>query len=367
MQELYEPLWEDLYLVLKARGQAIQGIWIADAAHQGMSGILNDGKLGNDPSWADHPRDLLHMINHFRKEMSRPLIGIGHSMGGCHLVDLSLIHPRLLSTLILIDPVIQASAAVPVYSSQNFSRQSTFRRDMWPSRSEAVSSMTRSKFYQAWDSRVLNQWIKYGLRDLPTATYPSSIDSSKPDGDKPVTLATSKHQEVFTYVRPIFDEKHFPGKQATKRITHPDLDPMFAPEPPFYNAGPIKAFANLPYVRPSALYIFGGRSALSSPDLRKQKMERTGTGVGGSGGKKEGRVKEVLLEDAGHLIPMENVGGVVHASAEWVIEELENWRASEEDWGKRWAAMSRSDKTMISEEWREKIGGDPRGKTTEKL
>ena len=33
-------------------------------------------------SWYDHPRDLLHMINHFRKEMPRPLVGIGHSMGG---------------------------------------------------------------------------------------------------------------------------------------------------------------------------------------------------------------------------------------------------------------------------------------------
>ena len=36
-------------------------------------------------SWADHPRDLLHIINHFRKEMPRPLVGIGHSMGGNHL------------------------------------------------------------------------------------------------------------------------------------------------------------------------------------------------------------------------------------------------------------------------------------------
>ena len=25
------------------------------------------------------------MINYFRKEMHRPLVGIGHSMGGCHL------------------------------------------------------------------------------------------------------------------------------------------------------------------------------------------------------------------------------------------------------------------------------------------
>jgi len=30
--------------------------------------------------WFDHSRDLLHMVNHFRKDMVGPLIGIGHSM-----------------------------------------------------------------------------------------------------------------------------------------------------------------------------------------------------------------------------------------------------------------------------------------------
>lgn len=35
--------------------------------------------------WDDHTRDLLHIINHFRKEMPRPLVGVGHSMGGTQL------------------------------------------------------------------------------------------------------------------------------------------------------------------------------------------------------------------------------------------------------------------------------------------
>ena len=33
-------------------------------------------------SWMDHARDLLLMINHFREQMPRPLVGIGHSFGG---------------------------------------------------------------------------------------------------------------------------------------------------------------------------------------------------------------------------------------------------------------------------------------------
>lgn len=37
-------------------------------------------------SWFDHPRDLLHFINMKRNEMPRPIVGIGHSMGGAHLL-----------------------------------------------------------------------------------------------------------------------------------------------------------------------------------------------------------------------------------------------------------------------------------------
>lgn len=47
-QELYEPLWEDIYARSKSNGFRIRGIWIADTAMQGASGILNEQLLGND-------------------------------------------------------------------------------------------------------------------------------------------------------------------------------------------------------------------------------------------------------------------------------------------------------------------------------
>ena len=84
-KELYEPLWDDLHGRLAEQKLRIRGIWISDVAQQGASGVINEELLGNDPSWSDHPRDLLHLINLKRKEMPRPLIGIGHSMGGNHL------------------------------------------------------------------------------------------------------------------------------------------------------------------------------------------------------------------------------------------------------------------------------------------
>ena len=36
---------------------------------------------GDKASWFDNSRDLLNMINHFRAEMPRPIMGLGHSAG----------------------------------------------------------------------------------------------------------------------------------------------------------------------------------------------------------------------------------------------------------------------------------------------
>ena len=84
-KELYEPLWDDLLARSAKHGFRIRSIWIADVAHQGQSSIVNESLLGNEPSWHDHSRDLLHLINVKRDEMPRPIIGVGHSMGGNQL------------------------------------------------------------------------------------------------------------------------------------------------------------------------------------------------------------------------------------------------------------------------------------------
>ena len=47
-KELYEPFWDDLYERLRAKGRGVRGIWIADIASQGQSGILNEEILGPD-------------------------------------------------------------------------------------------------------------------------------------------------------------------------------------------------------------------------------------------------------------------------------------------------------------------------------
>ena len=97
-------------------------------------------------------------------------------------------------------------------------------------------------------------------------------------------------------------------------------------------------------------------------------METTGIGVGGSGGAKEGRVKEVVLDGVGHLIPMIVPKACAQRAMEWLASELQKWLGEEETWTKEWQAVEKAKRRVLSEEYKKMIGGNPRAKTTaEKL
>lgn len=321
------------------------------------------------------------MVNTFRAQMPRPIIGVGHSMGGAQLAFLSLLHPRLFETLVLIDPVIQRMVSITGNVSPALA--SALRRDRWPSREEAAKSMLRNKFYQAWDSRVFERWIQHGLRDLPTPLFPDdrttpgpvpaavSTEPSTtpaPAAPTPVTLTTTKHQEVMTFLRPNFAFREgvdtepdstqctLANPNAINRRTHPDLVPVAVPQAPFYRGESMFVFTQLPHIRPSVLYIFGSQSFLTlDPVQIQEKMELTGSGVWGSGGAKEGRVANIMVQGAGHLIPMEKVGESAEHVARWVGKEMARWweneRASEAEWGGKKGV----ERTVLTERYVEEL------------
>lgn len=287
-------------------------------------------------------------------------------------------HPRLLHSLVLLDPVIQRQATLP--GSRSFhtagrnipttTQLSTYRRDIWPSREAAAESFKRNPFYKAWDPRVLDRWVKYGLRDLPTAIHPLDDDknSDKNGKDRPVTLTTTLHQEVFTFSRPNYDGD--PAKNLpVNRLTHPDLDPSSSTSRggsssyPFYRPEPARLFSQLPHLRPSVLYIFAGKSDMCVPKMRADKLNNTGTGVGGSGGVAAGRVREVFLEDFGHLLAQEAVNECAEAAAEWFGRELRRWRGEERELGewRGWSRRSQVEKMTVDEEWRRHVPPPVRG------
>ncbi|CAG8876346.1 unnamed protein product [Penicillium nalgiovense] len=323
-KELYEPLWEEIYSRSKQNGMRIRSIWMADVAQEGQSSVINEDSLGNDPSWFDHPRDLLHLINAKRAEMPRPIVGIGHSMGGAHLTQLCLMHPRLIHTLILLDPVIQRQTTqLDSLGLQKNKREiakttqlSTHRRDIWPSRQTAAEGFRRSPFYQAWDPRVLSRWIEY----------------------------------VFTFSRPNYT--NIPNStKPVNRVTHPDLDATHQDSYPFYRPEPARIFSQLPFLRPSVLYIFAGKSDMCLPAMRADKLANTGTGLGGSGGVAAGRVRDVFLEDFGHLLAQEAVNECADAAVSWLAPEIRRWCAEEESFRAAWSQKSKIEKVTVDAEW----------------
>lgn len=312
-------------------------------------------------------------------------------MGGAQLTYLSLLHPRLFESLILVDPVIQRMVSLSGNVSPAFA--SSQRRDRWPSREEAAKAMLRNKFYQAWDPRVFERWIQYGLRDLPTKLYPESSATPgplpaavsaeptlTPTAPKPkeVTLTTTKHQEVMTFLRPNFPfregdkepssaEYSDSNPTAINRRTHPDLYPGPHSQAPFYRGESIMVFHQLPHLRPSVLYVFGSTSFLTAePQNIEDKMAMTGVGVGGSGGVKEGRVAQVTVQDAGHLIPMEKVEESATHAATWIGQEMNRWRANEKLTEEEWGTRKGIDRSVLTERFQEELRGTVKGKIPER-
>jgi pimeloyl-ACP methyl ester carboxylesterase len=296
-------------------------------------------------------------------------------------VTLSLMHPRLFHSLVLLDPTIQRQSTQsdePKESNaytQNESGYtptttllSTYRRDIWPSRQAAAESFKRSAFYQKWNPRVLDRWIKYGLRELPTAIYPlddgtttkdqratAQSDTKHDGGSRPVTLSTTRHQEVFTFSRPNYDYNPVTNRPVST-LTHPDLNPLGENAYPFYRPEPIQIFEHLPNLRPSVLYVFGGDSDLSIPILRDSKLKYTGIGTGGSGGVAAKRVRSIVLEGVGHLVAQEAVEKCAAAAAEFLGTELRRWQVEDAAFQVQWNKKSKVQKTTIDEKWLKMLG-----------
>lgn len=228
------------------------------------------------------------------------------------------------------------------------------RRDIWPSRSAAEEKFRSNKAFQKWDHRVLEKYLKYGLRELPTELYPEIPSDSQ---DTPVTLQTTKAQEQYNYIRPTYHDDRYllQENELWQDFSPEDLEDE--PDPGSFARAENKVFfRKLPEVRPSVLYMYGTESEVSTPEGRKARMDITGTGSGGSGGAAaKGRVKEVGIE-CGHLVPFERTTDSADACVEFLSEELGRWDREDQNRRQRWERLSRRERVDINDLWREKLG-----------
>ena len=226
-------------------------------------------------------------------------------------------HPRLLSTLILIEPVILDEGS----GGPNPALPSTLRRDIWDARAKAEASLRKA--FATWDQRALDRFLEYGLRAVPTALYDTS--RTKHIASDAVTLTTSKHQEAWAYAQINFE----PKQSGLDRLLLPDWDPVI--ELPQLAARPecLITMRNLPYIRPSVLYVFGGKSPLSLPKFQDKKVRMTGIGIGGNGGVAEAKVEKAVLQGSGHLVVFEKPDESANVTAGWIKKWLEQWMTEE--------------------------------------
>lgn len=247
-------------------------------------------------------------------------------------------HPRLLHSLALIEPVAFSWGAPP----QRFPiiQLALQQRDLWPTADAGALALAKSPVYRSWDPRCLALHTRHALRPTPTPLYPSApssasaLDASGAGGGGAVTLTTTRHQDAFSLHRANFDGVGTltgpSPPSALQRLTHVDAgatDPAF--NAPFYRPEVKAAFDMLPALRPACLFVHGAKSPHAAPAVRAEKMRVTGTAVGGSGGVAAGRVSERVCEGAGHFLPLEKVDWTADEVGGWLIREAERWRGEE--------------------------------------
>lgn len=262
-----------------------------------------------------------------------------------------MLHPRLFTSLSLIEPVISPD----VFTGQGpiLGIVSLKRKDTWTSKSEAIKAARKS--YKRWDKRVLDRWIDNGYRELSFSAVPAS---DNPQTDRPVKLASSKYHEVMQYLRPNPLDYKPVGQYEVDDTSSPHHDHLLYPDiigpshatSPFYRYEPIMAWQMLKHIRPAVLYLHGDSSPIASPEVLAKMLNRTGTGVGGNGGVRESRVQQRILKGS-HQLPLEKVAETAAVVGPWIGQSAQSWKDDEARLDEGWAQQSMSERLKAMDNW----------------
>ena len=109
------------------------------------------------------------------RDFEKPVIGLGHSLGGILHLLVSIENPQLYKQIILLDaPIIgrSSSSGIRVLKVLNLmdrfssSRMTRSRRNLWKSREEAYAHFKAKPKFAAFDHDVLRDYIEYGTIEI---------------------------------------------------------------------------------------------------------------------------------------------------------------------------------------------------------
>ena len=103
------------------------------------------------------------------KQISKPTIAVGHSMGGAALVMAALEAPQLFRALILYEPIIFPSAIREIAKKNSgaspLAEGARRRRKTFASRAEAFANYASKPPMNAFDPRSLQAFVDHGFKD----------------------------------------------------------------------------------------------------------------------------------------------------------------------------------------------------------
>ncbi|GAA6060001.1 hypothetical protein JCM10212_001159 [Sporobolomyces blumeae] len=205
-KEVWEPMLETLVAELEASDcLPVEEILALDCVVQGDSAVLNNDVLGSSFNWSDHGRDILNFVISYidaeassgldavaeppegvdrtrleldnvstidpgasnpleRRYRGRLIVGIGHSLGGGGTAFAASACPSLFSSVVFVDPVL-VSPSMGGKSTEPLAAGALVRKQRWTSRQEALEGFKKKSFFQAWDPRVLKEYVEFGLKE----------------------------------------------------------------------------------------------------------------------------------------------------------------------------------------------------------
>lgn len=276
--------------------------------------------IGDVPHYHDDARDVLQIINHFHEKMPAPIVGVGHSMGSSVLMMASLMHPRLFSGLVFLDPVYATGYSPGLSRKTHRAVLMVKRRDRWPSRDAARSAFLKSPYFRAFDPEVFELVMQHDLRDM-----------TGPDGPY-VTLVTPKAQEVGSMLRPIHPNsvKKFSDHSPTNNSIGSELV-----MPGFHLYEAVEVQRRMKELVPSVHIVWGAKSDVYAiPGYAQFAHDTIGTDRGLYAHCAERRVTREAIEGTGHTLPLEKPRVCGEAVVRWLEQEIPRWkREYEEDRG----------------------------------
>lgn len=127
-------------------------------------------RIGHDPAFPvdNHWHGLSRELEAFLEPLPKPLVGMGHSMGGVLMFTVAARRPEWFSALVMLDPPLINGLARWLFIFADLIGQgdrispagkSKFRRAEWPDRAEVDRYFSKRGFFQRFDPDCLRDYI----------------------------------------------------------------------------------------------------------------------------------------------------------------------------------------------------------------